>query len=230
MKKIFLLLALATLTCLFATAQERTAGHAKTAFLTLTAGPSIPVGDFASKNLYNENAGFAKTGFNIDLQGGYYFTKNLALSGSAFFSQHSLDEQKLKEQIAQEFPGSQIGLSVDHWQYYGVVLGPLVTWDLSPKTFFDFDVMAGVVSANSPKEELIVDGDQAQQTEDWATVMPIRLGATARFQVGKKGYIAAGVHYIYMKPEFETTIGAETYRFDQKIEAVNVTCGIGLRF
>ena len=230
MKKTYLLLAVATLLCFVLQGQVQTAGHQKTAFLTLTAGPSLPMGDFRSADLYNENAGFAKTGFNIDLQGGYYFTKNVALSGSAFFSQYSLDQQKLREQFAQEFPGSQFTLSLDHWQYYGIVVGPMVTWDASSKTFFDFDLMTGIANANSPKTEVTLEGTQATQSEDWTTVAPIRFGTTARFQIGKKGYLAAGLHYIYMKPEFETTIAGVTSTFRQKIESVNVTFGVGIRF
>ena len=230
MRKIYLLLAVATLLCFVLQGQVQTAGHQKTAFLTLTAGPSLPMGDFRSADLYNENAGFAKTGFNIDLQGGYYFTKNVALSGSVFFSQYSLDQQKLREQFAQEFPGSQFTLSLDHWQYYGIVVGPMVTWDASPKTFFDFDLMTGIANANSPKTEVTLEGTQATQSEDWATVAPIRFGTTARFQIGEKGYLAAGIHYIYMKPEFETTIAEVTSTFRQKIESVNVTFGVGIKF
>ena len=230
MKKIFLLVGVATLVCIAMQGQGQAVGHQKTAFLTLTAGPSMPLGDFRSTDLYNENAGFAKTGFNVDLQGGYYFTKNVAVSGSAFFSQYSLDVQKLREQFAQEFPGSQFTLSLDHWQYYGIVVGPMVTWDASPKTFFDFDLMTGIANANSPKTEVALEGTQATQSEDWATVVPLRLGTTARFQMGKKGYLAAGLHYVYMKPEFETTIDGVTATFRQKIEAVNVTFGVAIRF
>ena len=230
MKKTYLLLAVATLLCFVLQGQVQTAGHQKTAFLTLTAGPSLPMGDFRSADLYNESAGFAKTGFNIDLQGGYYFTKNVALSGSAFFSQYSLDQQKLREQFAQEFPGSQFTLSLDHWQYYGFVVGPMVTWDASPKTFFDFDLMTGIANANSPKTEVTLEGTQATQSEDWATVAPIRFGTTARFQIGEKGHLAAGIHYIYMKPEFETAVAGVTSTFRQKIESVNVTFGVGIRF
>jgi hypothetical protein len=230
MKKILLLLAVATLTCFVIQGQGQTNGHQKTGFLTLTGGPSIPLGDFASTDLYNEQAGFAKTGLNLDLQGGYYFTKNVAVSGSAFFSQYTLDEQKLTEQFAQEFPGSQFTLSVDHWQYYGIVVGPMITLDLSPRTFLDFDFMTGLANANSPKTEVTLEGTQATQSEDWTAVVPLRIGTTARFQIGKKGYLGAGLHYMYMKPEFEATVAGETSKFQQKIEAVNVTFGVGIRF
>jgi hypothetical protein len=230
MKKILLLLAVAALVCFVVQGQEQTVGHQKTAFLTLTGGPSFPLGDFSSMDLYNENAGFAKIGCNVDLQGGYYFTKNMALTGAAFFSQYSLDEQKLRDQFAQEFPGSQFTLSTDHWQYYGLVVGPMVTLDLSPRVLLDFNFMTGIANANSPKTEVSLEGTQATQPEDWAVTVPIRIGTTGRFQIGKKAYLAAGVNYIYMRPEFETTVAGETSKFEQQITAVNVTFGVGVRF
>jgi hypothetical protein len=230
MKKILSLLPVLALVCLVAQGQEQTVGHQKTAFLTLTGGPSFPLGDFSSMDLYNENAGFAKIGCNVDLQGGYYFTKNMALTGAAFFSQYSLDEQRLRDQFAQEFPGNQFTLSTDHWQYYGVVVGPMITLDLSPRVLFDFDFMTGVVNANCPKMEVSLEGTQVTQPEDWAIAVPIRIGTTARFQIGKKAYLAARANYIYMRPEFETTVAGETSKFEQQITAVNLTFGVGVRF
>jgi hypothetical protein len=230
MKKILLLLAVVGLGCFVVQSQEQTVGHQKTGFLTLTGGPSFPLGDLSSTHLYNENAGFAKTGCYADLRGGYYFTKNMALTGSAFFSQYSLDAQKLRDQFAQEFPGSQFTLSADHWQCYGLVLGPMVTLDLSPRILLDFDFMTGIANANSPKTEVSLEGTQATQPEDWAVTVPITIGTTARFQIGGKAYLAAGVSYIYMRPEFETTVAGETSKFEQQMTAVNLTFGVGVRF
>ena len=59
-------------------------GSAKTtatkSVLAFHAGPSFPVGDFASNDFDNEQAGFAKTGFTIDLNYGYQFHPNAGIA------------------------------------------------------------------------------------------------------------------------------------------------------
>lgn len=230
MKKMFLLLAVTTLAFLAVPAQERRAGYEKKAFLTISAGPSFPLSDFNSKSLTNDHAAFAKTGFNIDLKGGYHITKNYGVAGSLFYSLYSFDEQKLKDLLVQEGWPSEVSFSMDHWKYFGVVVGPTITWDMSAKTFLDFDIMTGVVSANCPKTSASVDGTQAVQKEDWATAVPVRVGTAARFQIGQNWYLTMGLNYIYMEPEFVLTSPDETLAFHQRITALNLTGGIGIRF
>lgn len=220
------LLAAAVSLYMTAIAQEKAAVEKK-GFLILSIGPSFPVGDFNSKRLDNDHAAYAKTGFNIDLQGGYHFVKNFGVGGSAFFSLYSFNEQRLKDQMVQEgLIPSGTNFSVDHWKYYGVVAGPIVTLDVSNKTFIDFSVMTGVVSANSPKAIVMENGNTATLFEDWATAIPVKVNGGMRFLLGQNSYLSTGLNYMYMEPEF--SIGDD--RVHQKITAWNVIAGIGFRF
>lgn len=229
MKKLFFFLVAVMLLYTTAMTQVKNASYQK-GHIHLAAGPSFPLGDFNSKDIFTDHAGFAKVGFNIELQGGYQLTKNLGVGGSLFYSYYSLDQQKLKEQLVEEgFPG-EVGISMDHWQYYGIVVGPIITRALSAKTTADFHLMTGVARANSPKTTINLESVNSSSPEDWATAVPLRVGAGLRFQFANMGYLFTGVNYTYMDPDFEFTADGETFKTHQPISTLNVNAGIGFRF
>jgi outer membrane protein W len=217
MKKIVLILTAAMAMYMTAIAQVRKASKEKMGFLIFTAGPAFPVGDFNSKNINNDQAGFAKTGFNLDLQGGYKLVKNFGLAGSILYSRYAIDSKILNGTSA----------SMDHWQYYGVVVGPMITQSLSSKTFVDFNIMSGIVNANSP--ELSYSGE-VLVSEDWAVAVPVRLTGGIRYQFGQNGYLFTGLNYLYMEPKFKFTALGENTEAHQKISAVSLNAGVGFRF
>jgi len=232
MKKIFLLVAVTMSMYMIAIAQERRAGPEKKGFLILSAGPSFPLGNFSSTTFdINSNTppknGFAKTGFNLDLQGGYHFVKNFGVTGSVFYNLYSYDEQRLKDQLG--IP-AEANMRVDHWKYYGIVAGPMLTATITPKTSIDFNVMTGVISANSPKAIVSDDGTGDIVNEDWSTAVPIRVGSGMRFQFGENGYFGIGMNYFFAEPRFKTLFLGETYEAHQQLSALTVNAGIGFRF
>lgn len=217
MKKMLLILAAIMSMCMIAAAQERRAGPDKKGFVILSAGPAFPIGDFSSKNLDNEEAGLAKTGFNLDLQGGYNLGTNFGVAAAAFYSRESID--------ATIFNGTDA--SVDHWQYYGLVAGPMITQNVGTKTSVDLNFMTGVANVNSPKFSY---NGEVVFPEDWAFVMPLRVSGNVRFQIGSNAYFATGLNYLYMNPSFKVTALGETYSAHQKISVLNLHAGVGLRF
>ena len=65
-------------------------------FLTLHGGPSFTTGFFASTNFSNTLSGFAKTGFNIDLNYGYHFSKMAGITGSVFYGRYNLNKAAIE--------------------------------------------------------------------------------------------------------------------------------------
>jgi hypothetical protein len=221
MKKIYLLVAAVVLVT-SAIAQQEVVSEKK-AFVSLSSGPAFPIGDFSSSDINNNYAGFAKGGFNIDFTGGYHLTKNFAFASSALFSYYMVDEQSLKDQIGMP---QGTNLTVDHWQYYGLVAGPMAILNVSERVVSDVSVMAGIASANSPKFTGSNNGTRLEIAEDWATTVPVKINFGFRYSMANNLYLSAGANYIYMKPKFSVSgIPAE-----QKITAVTVTGGIGINF
>ncbi len=228
MKKTLLILTAFLTMCMTAIAQERKAGYEKKGFLILSAGPSFPLGDFKSKGREDYISTFTRTGFNLDLQGGYHFVKYFGVTGSVFYNFYSYNEQRLKEDLG--IPANE-NVTIDHWKLYGIVVGPMVTGVITPKTFVDFNVMTGIISANSPK--VSVGSNSSSEvviTEDWATAIPLRVSGGMRFQFGRDGYLAIGLNYFYAEPEFKTTFYNQDLVKHQPLSALSLNAGIGFKF
>jgi len=101
-------------------------------FIGITIGPSIPIGDFADNSLNNDNAGYAKTGLNINLINfGYKFGQNFGITGLWFGAAHSVDFSAVDAM----------------WSYGGLMGGPMLSFPINEKLIFDLKGMIGFVSA-----------------------------------------------------------------------------------
>jgi hypothetical protein len=191
-------------------------------FLALHGGPSLTTGHFASTNFDNTLSGFANTGFNINLNYGYHFSKMAGITGSVFYSRYNLDKDAITH--------IQPGVNADHWQYYGLSAGPILTHEFSDKVAGDLYVMGGVASANSPK---ITYENLLSVSPDWRWAAVFQGGLDLRFNIGGNLFIYANGNYLYMQPEFKL-VSSDGFlsegRHHQTISVVNLTGGIGIKF
>lgn len=191
-------------------------------FLALHGGPSLTTGFFASTNFDNTLSGFANTGFNMNLNYGYHFTRIAGITGSVFYSRYNLD----KDAIAIIHSGT----NADHWQFYGISAGPMLTHEFSDKVAGDLNVMGGVASVNSPKytyENLL------SVSPDWRWAGMFQVNLDLRFNIGGNVFIYANGGYMYMQPEFKlvSSDGVQsTGRHHQTISVINLTGGVGIKF
>jgi opacity protein-like surface antigen len=202
-------------------------------FLAFHAGPSIPMGDFHSTNFNNTDAGFAKTGYNLNLSYGYQFIEDFGITANLFYNNNKLDNPTIQREMETELglnSGDLNGLNLDHWKWYGLSVGPAIMHNLTPDLAADVKVMGGIVNVNTPK---ITFGTEQLVGEDWSVAPVLQAGIGLRIGVGKNMFVLTSIDYLYMKPKFnvETNIQELVAKtFKQKISTVNITGGFGIRF
>jgi opacity protein-like surface antigen len=231
MKKL-LIMAMALLVSGTLLAQEsKTTKSEPKSFIAFHAGPSFPVADFSSTDMANNpDAGFAKTGINLNLTYGYRFQKSLALAGSLLFNQNKINKGSIT--YKDETSGQDIVLKMDHWQFYGVAAGPVITLPVGNKVYADFKVMIGAVNANAPQ----ISYQGVELTKESWNVAPLYQGGVGlRMDAGKSMFILAGADYMYLKPTFIYTFTGAAFEgvptdFKQKMSVLNVTAGVGFKF
>jgi hypothetical protein len=223
MKKIMLLLSASLLVSIAVNAQNGKMKNDKKFFLDLNGGPSFPAGVFASTTNTNTDtdAGFAKSGFNINVDFGYQISDNIGIASKALYANYSLDIDAF----------NQPNLTADHWQYYGFVVGPMLTLPVTDNAKVDVKAMGGAVYANSPavKQSGVIIADQ-----DWSAAFAMQFGADFRYNFKNNFFGLVNVDYSYMKPSFTITTGTDggsiTTTQDQKMGAFNVGLGVGINF
>jgi hypothetical protein len=174
MKRLVLILSVIFIsTSLFAQTSDRRG------FVGMTLGPSIPVGDFASK--YSSDAGGANVGLNISLLNfGYTFGKNFGVTALWFGAAHKVDTN-----------GSGLDAT---WSYGGLMGGGLYTMPISNQLNFDLKAMVGFVSAKLDIH------DFGNTTANGAG---FDFGAALRYHFSDRWSMLMTADYFTSKPNFE---------------------------
>ncbi len=199
-------------------------------FAALSGGPSIPVGVFQKKNFaVTSEAGLAKTGYVLNANLGYKFHKNFGVASTVFYSMYKLDQKAINDFIGKSAT-TIVGASADHWQYVGVVVGPMATVPLVENVFIDFKAMAGYAHANMPVIKVQLEGLPAPidaTQEKWADAFAWQLGTNLRYNFTSKFCFFANADYNYMKPKWKTDVSGDVI---QKMGVVDVNVGLGANF
>jgi hypothetical protein len=120
---------------------------------------------------------------------------------------------------------------MDHWQWYGLSVGPMINHELADNIFVDLKVMGGIANANSPR----VTYDKTEVVkEDWSVTPLFQTGLDMRIGLGNNVFVMINADYLYMKPKFTMNYDIEgevwTESAKQKMSVINLTGGIGIRF
>lgn len=206
--------------CGIVTAQVNKAQKDLKSYIFLSAGPSFPIGDFASTDENNDNAGFAKTGFNLDLAYGYKFNTNIGVEFSALYANHGLSK-KLTSMLS--------GAGVDHFQIIAFMPGVSAFTKSIDKAEFGIRIRGGYATINSPH---FVYAGEVLVTEDWADAFIWGGGANLKMDVSKNVFLSVNLDYLQTRPEFKVKDNTtnETIRAIQHMADINLNAGVGIRF
>jgi hypothetical protein len=229
MKKTLTLMTLLMLGNFMLHAQDKKKSETKF-FAAFSAGPTFPVGVFGSteSKLYSD-AGLAKVGYNLNLHTGYSIEKNFGLAATIMYSRYTLDDKAVNTILN----GSGLGgtVSADHWQYWGVNIGPMATVDLSEKVFWDFKLLGGYARANAPVVKYTLEGYSSISTpEKWADAFTWQLGTDLRYNVASNVSLFGNLAYNYMKPTWKFSFASEDVSVYQRMGTLNLTIGAGVQF
>ena len=204
-------------------AQEAKAPVIKNNYLSLSAGPAFPLGDFSSKDIYtNPEAGLAQNGISVNLQYAHTWG-SLGLVAQGFYNSHNVQSTTV----------DGIQIDMDHWQYYGLMVGPTFIKPLgeSKKLIFDAKALIGPVNVNSP--QFSVSG-QPLVDEKWNTTIGYGAGMGMKMLFGKSMFAQLALDYMSMRPEFtvqgDIVEEPTNEKYPQPISTLNLHFGIGINF
>ncbi len=209
-------------------------------YIALSAGPSFPTGDFGSKDVNNEAAGFATTGAIFDITFAQKFGKNLGMTLLLRGQANGVDTDPLVNELVAEAPEASWSAETENWTIGGFLGGLYGSFPMGAggKVTFDTRAMIGYLNATSPQITLF--GDY-QGTTFWVNTESASAGAFAyllgsgfRFNLGNHFCILTSVDYLGATPEFyevatTSSIGTyETNTYQQKFGTVNWGRGLGI--
>lgn len=209
-------------------------------FIGISLGPSIPIGDFASKDVKNSSAGGADPGAIFNLSFSYKLGEsNFGIAGLLHGQSNPFNSQVLIDNVFDQSAPVNLTVESENWEIGGLMLGGFGSFPITQKVSFDTRAMIGYLNASSP-EFTITYSTNAQKgwikTESASTYsLSYLVGAGFKFDVGKKIYLLTNVDYLSSNPEFtDVSIkssdgNSQKKTIKQSINSINLSVGIALK-
>lgn len=203
-------------------------------FLGLYFGPSFPTGNFGDRSWNNNQAGFAKMGYQMAVADfGIKFVPGFGIAASIKGSSIPMDVQYIADQYAQEY-GGQFIVKSSRWGFGGFHVGPFVS---IPLKYFDIDFrfMTGFMIASSPDLEVtwVNTGETQTQGGEIGSSIAVSVGAGIRYHLSRRFSLVANGEYMRARPTFiiEQYPGNnyQTTTVYQNVSMINTMFGIALR-
>ncbi|HOW24197.1 MAG TPA: hypothetical protein PK711_00885 [Bacteroidales bacterium] len=229
--------------------------HAQTSdgFMGIMMGAAIPLGDFASTDYDNPQAGYATTSFNLTMDGAYLVNDYLGFGGAVSFSNNSLStgdvKTNLERYVKENYPDAElpedltlISYDLGVWNHVNLMVGPFLSLPAN-RIHFDFRALGGLAFIFPPESEMyfMTDDDEFRTYRDnkGKVSFGYMVGGGIRYMSRKNAIIRLMADYSSTK----TTIEITDYHIDidlpedtrktehtQPMHTVHVGLGIGYAF
>jgi len=239
MKNFRLLLIICVISATKGLAQDKAPSH-DNGYIAISIGPSIPIGDFASKDADNDKAGLAQTGGLFDISFAYKFGKYLGVSGLLRTQAYSADKQVIVDAVREQLPGNvAVDVQAGNWVTGAFMAGGYGSFPISNKASFDTRLMIGAITADSPSLDIYINGGGGsawtKQENVTSSALAYLVGVGFKFNVGKRICILANADYMAATLSFENAEivssdgSLNTTSWDQPFGSVNIGVGVGYK-
>lgn len=201
-------------------------------------GASLPTGDFAKKDVFDDESGLAKIGTFVDLSYRYQATKVLGITATLKGSIYGVDASNF---TLPSGTGASSQISTTNWNT-GAILGgiyQLIPLSADEKWNLEFRELVGVQFSRSP--EMIINVTipnigtmNSRQEPANATAFAFAVGTGLRYQLHRDLGFKLFADYNSSNSKFDVTVtsgGTTTQQpTSQKITTVNVGVGLTVGF
>lgn len=211
-------------------------------YFGVSAGISIPVADYASEDVEDSNAGYAKSGFNGFISANLNIKDFVGFAGLIGYSRHPYNEKAYQDFYSQQHPDQQYKFSAGPYGMLNVLAGAFVSipqgnLDVNLKGYIGFSVatMPGTHSDLTGNPQVVL-----ETIEKNSTGLTYGGGVNLMFYTNKNFAILVDAIYLQAEPEFNA-VEVRVYEngqltmltgldFKQKFQMVNLAVGIAFTF
>lgn len=215
-------------------------------YVSLSIGPSIPLGNFADNDIKNANAGFAKTGSKVGLNAGFRLLDNVNLGVSLYYSVNSYDVSSLTQKLANDYPGTTWNTSGRNWDIYGGMLGLTYSYPFKNKFVGDLKFQSGIMKSSIP--EMIVTSNnnlKIIEAEKSASSFVYLISIGGHYPLGRLFDIVGNLEYLSSNPTFSnisrvynvpsynppgTLTSSSSKSYNQNISMLSLNFGFRVKF
>ena len=223
-------------------AQEKQ-GH-----IAVAIGGARPVGNFASKNINNDDAGYATNGISYEVSVAYKIKEsNFGVTGMFHYQFNHSDLTSLDISNQGGLGITQSVSATSTWAISGLMAGGFGEFPITEKVVFTSRAMFGFLKATSP--DIKISGRTPAippyytsqefryfQPAQISSSLSYLLGIGLKVNIGKRFNLLLNYDYIGLKPTFDTSKLTDDKKnddkgsFKQSMSSLNLTAGFAFRF
>jgi hypothetical protein len=203
-------------------------------------GPSIPVGDFGSKNYDNGFAGFAVTGATFEIAVDYKLGKgNWGVAATMRGQANSHDFMAYQNELENHYGGVNWFVESDVWTVGGIMLGAFRDFPIDKSISFKPRFLVGFPSASSPNITTTAYGsgnsNWVRSNKAYSRNFGYLLGLGFKFDMSKKLSILAnadnfGTLQEFRQVEILNSDGMRSYdTYLQPMNSINLSIGLAVK-
>jgi opacity protein-like surface antigen len=212
MKKIIYITIATAFSCSLSFGQDKTTDDNSKAksFIGITGGYANAMGNFVKNDYEDEKSGYANSaGFNMGLEGAYYFHKNIGIGGvfsnTSFYAKGL---QTLADGYKDSFEVDSTTVTVKgKYSTLNFLIGPYFSFPVKKFTF-DIRVVGGLVNAKTPEFTTYLEDQEAVtfvQKSATANTFGFQAGAGVRYSIIKNLCVKLNADFYYSQPNFKIT-------------------------
>jgi len=202
----------------------------KNSFVAIGSGVSIPVGNYAAKNL--DYGCFTTTGLNFNIEGAWFFLPYLGIGGQVGVNIHPVDVQSLGWERVQADPFLvDVTIRSDSYQMITGALGLYAQWSFWKKLSLQGKLLGGMMWAKSPYQlhkptYFLVETKWFEITSARDRNLAIIAGAGLQYDISRYIGLKLSGDYTFSKMVFGFRSSGETRYENRDIGFVNVNLGL----
>jgi len=205
-------------------------GQEKPSFVAFRSGASIPFGKYHEASL--DKGSFTTTGFNVSVEGAWFFHPKLGVGGSAGLNYHPVDVSILGWELVLEDPFLQdVTIRSDPYQMITAMAGAYTQIPIIGKFHFTGKILGGLLYGKTPyqlyKPEYFITGPpyyEITSSKDWK--FSWQAGVGLRYDISPCFGLVIDSEIFYDKLIFGFRT-ANGIRYDEHIISfINTTLGI----
>jgi hypothetical protein len=208
--------------------------------LDISVGPAIPLGDFGEKDADNDDAGFAKTGFELAVFGNWTLQSPFGIAAGWVVDGNYPDLDAVLDEFSSIDPTLNWEAEAEAFLTNALLVGPSFS-QTSGNTYLGLTLSAGVAFVRFPELTVTASdgsGNEAEVVQERALAASLAARARAKvgFWVDSSTAITLGATYMYTNPtaddvelslsENGTVTATDSSDIEQEIQILTIPIGV----
>jgi hypothetical protein len=198
----------------------------------INGGLAMPLGDFGSKSLNSNSAGFANVGYNLAISANLIHNKSGFGAMICFSNQINSTNFKDVSNFLSITKGLNTPISGDY-QLTSYLIGPSYNYRISEKFSASSYILAGLVDAKSPEVKYVFTNSSlfVNQNAVKSSQLGFNLGTVLKYRLTKSLYLSGFLNIDYANLGFRNVV-TNTNTGDEigdiEITAITANSGLGI--